>query len=228
MSSSTRRAARVPGPGRWSPSRGCAVHARAMSAWVSWGHPKARQIPTFHSIPRGISGHFAMPRARGGDALPDVDEGVPDDAEVSAVRAARNGPARSWSPWNRARDGRRARRIGGWRWAARAVSRSSSRSTPCRNSTTTPLDAEIGAPDLLHQLGIVSALDEDATGQRDACALIRDDERSGCGAPRTLFLRRRHDESAPVRAARRDRPAKEQASDGRRDPPARRCRPARG
>ena len=54
-----------------------------------------------------------------------------------------------------------------------------------------PLGAQVGSPHLLHELGIVLALDEDPARQRDARAVVARRERPGCGAraPRVLFER---------------------------------------
>ena len=89
-------------------------------------------------MPRGHLGPARDADGRGRHALPDVDPRVADDAHVRAVATARDRRPRCATPSSPARDGRRARRSGARRTAARRRAAASSRSIPCRYSTTTP------------------------------------------------------------------------------------------
>ena len=121
-------------------------------------------------------------------ALPDVDERMPDDAEMASVRAARDGVG---DPrLLRARDevidedavaSRRTGRLGGQQIIEQIHA--------LEELDDHSLDPQVGAPHLLDEFGIVLALDEDPTGQGHAGALVGDDEGTGCRPARSLLLR---------------------------------------
>ena len=99
----------------------------------------ARAMPTFHDVPRGITGQASIPSALRLHRLPDVDVRVADDQHVRGVRLhLRAPPRRPATPWCPARGGRRARPSGAparGRTSRTAPARSS---TPSSISTTTP------------------------------------------------------------------------------------------
>ena len=135
-----------------------------MSAWVACGQPRRRQTPFFHSIAARDVGPALEAEPLGLHRLPDVDVRVADDQHVLA-------------------DGRAARRSSAIRLSLEPATRWST-STPTRRSgpgcevaqvvgqvvdavevlDDDALDPQVVAPDLLDQLGVVAALDEDPAG----------------------------------------------------------------
>ena len=157
-----------------------------MSAWSSCGQPSASQMPCFHSIDRGTSGHARQAEPAGLHRLPDVDERVPDHEHVRAVRPAAPRPRRSGSPWTRRPGGRPARRPGGPGRAGSAARSVGQVVDALEVLDDDALDAQVVAPDLLDQFGVVAALDEDPAGPGDPGRRIRRPRRE----PDAVYARR--------------------------------------
>ena len=138
-------------------------------------------MPCFHSTERGISGQRSRPTRGRLHGLPDVDVGVSDDEDVRPVRTGRD-------------------RVGDARLLRAADEVVDEHADPAPGAGTErphqlvevvdaldvldddALDAQVVAPDLLDELGVVPALDVDAARQRDARLRLGDVERSGGGA----------------------------------------------
>ncbi len=189
-------------------------HASATSAGVWCGQPIRRSTPSFHGSPRGTSGHAFRPSAAG----------------LTADQMSMNGwPTTSTSGWPATAAAIRLSLDPATRWSTRTPSRCRG---PGWNSSTMAgqvvdalqvLDhdadvAQVVAPDLLHQLGVVLALDVDPAGLGDLGPLLRRRDRPGRGAVggESGFCRRRGrprpDQGHPLaveqeRAGNREHPA---------------------
>ena len=140
-------------------------------------------MPVFHSSPRGTSGHAASPSRSGLTACQMSTNGWSDDQHVRAQRGAGDlcgDPAllgaRHQVVDQHADPARRARAevaqvLGQVVDAAEVLDHDA-------------LDAQVVAPDLLHQLGVVAALDEDPAGPGHPGPGAVDGDRAGGGAGR--------------------------------------------
>ena len=166
--SSSTRPSRV-GSRSWkprTPPRMC-FHARAMSAWSRCGQPKLWQTPFFHSMLRGICGHAFLPRRSGFTAAQMSMNGCPT---ISTCCPHRRLPHRLGDP----------ALLGAGHQVvdehadppARPRSEVAQLLTQVVHAVEVlhdhALDAQVVAPDLLDELGVVPALDEDPAGPRDA------------------------------------------------------------
>ncbi len=139
--------------------------ARAMSAWLSCGQPSAAQMPCFQSTLRGITGQSLQPEPLGFDGLPDVDVGVADHQAcappvprrtASAMRASFE-PVTRWSTSTPEPAPRAGLEVGDD--AGQIVD-------AAEVLDDDALDAQVVAPDLLDEFGVVAALHVDPAGQR--------------------------------------------------------------
>ena len=163
--------------------------ARAMSAWSRWGQPSCWQVPFFQSMPLRDRGPLRDAEPVGLDGLPDVDEGVAHDEHVLADGGA--GDALRDPGLLRPRDevvdqhADAALRSG--LEVAEVVGEVVDAAEVLHHDA---LDPQVVAPDLLDELGVVAALDEDPArpgdtgpraGHRDR-ARRRTRGRRGCAA----------------------------------------------
>ena len=137
-----------------------------MSAWLRCGQPSCWQVPVFQSMLRGTSGQRVMPRRSGFTACQTSMNGCPttstclptgERAMPCAIRLSLE-PLTRWStstpdPALRARPE-----------VAQVVGEVVDTAEELHDHA---LDAQVVAPDLLDQLGVVPALDEDPAGPGD-------------------------------------------------------------
>ena len=159
---------------------------------VRCGQPSCWQVPVFQSMLRGTSGQRAMPSRAGLTACQMSMNGCPtistclpigDRAMSWAMRLSLE-PVTRWStstPTRRSGPGRKSRR-----WSAQVVD-------AAEELHDDALDPQVVAPDLLDQLGVVAALDEDPAGPGDPGLGAVDGDRAAGGARRPA--------PAPPRAA---------------------------
>ena len=115
-------------------------------------------------VARDVRPGARCPSRSGFTACPDVDERVADDQHVLADRGLRRRRAAirlSLEPGTRWSTSTPTRRSGPGRKSRRCSARSS---TPLEVLHDHALDPQVVAPDLLDQLGVVAALDEDPAG----------------------------------------------------------------
>ena len=143
-------------------------------------------MPCFHDVPRGMTGHRAQPEPGGSHRLPHVDVGMAQDLDV------RGQPGR-----DRACSTIRHSFVPGTRWSTSTPSR---RPGPGSNSAMIAgqvvhavhhldddaLDAQVVAPDLLDELGVVAALDVDPRPARDPGPGALNGDRPARGTRRSL------------------------------------------
>ena len=141
--------------------------ARAMSAWSRCGQPSCWQVPVFQSIPRGTDGQRGDAEPVGLDRLPDVDERVADDQDVLADGGAGDalGDARLLRPGDQVVDQDADAALRARLEVAQVLGEVVDAAEVLDDDA---LDPQVVAPDLLDELGVVPALDEDAAGARDA------------------------------------------------------------
>ena len=131
-------------------------------------------MPSFHDLPRGMTGHASSPSRCGPHRLPHVDVRVAEDQHVRGVRPAAPRPARrrahSLVPGTRWSTSTPSRRPGPGREVAR---RRRQVVDAVEQLDDDALDPQVVAPHLLDELGVVPALDEDPRAARDPGPLRR-------------------------------------------------------
>ena len=186
-----------------------------MSAWSRCGQPRCWQTPFFHSTRARDVGPARQPDPVGLDRLPDVDERVPDDQHVPADRRARDlvGDPALLGARHEVVDEHADPALRPGPEVAQVVGEVVDAAEVLDDDA---LDPQVVAPDLLDQLGVVAALDEDPAGPGDPGLGAVDGDRAGRGAGR-LGGRR-----LPDGRAEDDRPALEQEArpERERTPPA--------
>ena len=134
-----------------------------MSAWSSCGQPSASQMPCFHSTLRGITGHCGQPEPRGLDRLPDVDVRVADHQGVRPAGSApdRVGDAGLLRSGDEVVDEHAEPAAG----TGLEVGHDGGQIVDAAEVfDDDALDAQVVAPHLFDEFGVVPALDVDAAG----------------------------------------------------------------
>ena len=125
-------------------------------------------MPCFHDVPRGMTGHASSPSRSGRTDCHTSTYGWPSDQHVRGVRPAAAGPRStirlSLVPGTRWSTSTPIRRPGPGREVA---DRAGEVVDAVEHLDDDALDPQVVAPDLLDELGVVLALDEDPRPARD-------------------------------------------------------------
>ena len=188
-----------------------APRMRRQAAGGSTGQPRPAQTPSFHGVPRGTSGQAAMPSAAGRTACQTSTYGWPSDPHVR--RHHLRGQPGLLAAGHQVVDEHAEPALRPGREVAHHRRQVVDAAEVLDDDA---LDAQVVAPHLLDQLGVVPALDVDPAAAGDP----------GAGAGHRRPTRRRYAGAPPPRARRRAGPARP----ARRRPgsPARAGRPGAG